>query len=232
MKLFIDSSDIDEIREALRYGVSGVTTNPTTMAKAGVSIEERIEAICRLPGIGGVEFPVSAQVTESDATRMAGQAAGFLKISPNVMVKLPASEEGLRCCGLLNFTLTACHVNVTLIFSPTQALIAAQNGAWCVSPFLCRWRDQRAVQYKHPVIPPEIRRQGVDFLRSIINAVKGTDCRVLAASIRSPEDVEDAIEAGCDIATVSLKVLKQMMAHPKTDEGLAKFMVDWKAGQK
>lgn len=220
MKLFIDSSDLDEIREALQYGVSGVTTNPTTMAKAAEGWEARAQEICR---VAGYDRPVSIQVTETTRGKMQYQASKIKDLAENTIVKVPATNIGLSNCWSLSRY--AHRFNVTLIFSPTQALIAAQSGAWCVSPFLCRWRDYHGIENKW------WRAAGVQFLRSIVNAVQGTDCKVLAASIRSPEDVEDAIEAGCDIATVSLKVLKQMMQHPKTDEGLAKFMQDWEAGQ-
>lgn len=234
MQLFIDSSDLDEICEALQYGVSGVTTNPTTMAKAAEGFELRAHNISgwldgQLPG----SIPVSLQVTEvADAMAMFTQGVEYSRINKRVVVKCPATSTGLSACRKLH--IAGIKTNVTLIFQPTQALIAAQNGAWCVSPFLCRWKDWKCPGWKENPLrwSGEARGAGTRFLHSIVNAVKGTDCKVLAASIRSVEDVEDAIEAGCDICTVSLKVLKEMMEHPKTDEGLAKFMADWVAGQK
>ena len=228
MQIFIDSSDLDEIREALDYGVSGVTTNPTTMAKAeeGMAVRARAIAI-----IAGPERPVSLQVVgPQEPVDLIKEAKQLWKVAGNVVVKIPATAAGLRAVRSLCPEAWNAPVNVTLVFSPTQALIAAQNGAWCVSPFLCRWKDYNFPDWQTD--PSGVRYAGIDFLCSIVDAVKGTRCKVLAASIRSVEDVEDAIEAGCGICTVSLKVLKQMMEHPKTEEGLAKFMADWAVAQK
>jgi len=154
-----------------------------------------------------------------------GQAALLGEIRPNVVVKVPVTPTGLRICGTSS---SESRFNVTLVFSAAQAIVAANCGAWCVSPFLCRWKDWK---WNNQHESQGKRDAGREFLKSIVNAVRGTHCQVLAASLRSVEDVEDAIEAGCDIATVSLPLLRQMMQHRKTDEGLAKFMADWAAAK-
>jgi transaldolase len=245
MQLFIDTSDLEEISWAIGTGcISGVTTNPTTMARFGG--ENLIRYVHKINGLLSPDYakrePVSVQVTELDAIVKNGLRLAN-KCGPNVVVKVPATANGLRACGELartfrcdDYGIRNVRVNVTLVFSPAQAVIAAQAGAWCVSPFLCRWKDHvsglspealDALCEFSSASAWSAREAGRGFLRSIVRAVRGTDCKVLCASVRSVEDVEDAIEAGCDIATVSPKVLEDMMQHPKTDEGLAKFMADW-----
>jgi transaldolase len=208
MDLYLDTADISEIREIASWGVlSGITTNPSLIARAGRPIEEAIAEISEL-----VPGPVSAEVVALDAPAMIEEGRELAKIADNVVVKVPLIPAGLQACRALADD--GIKVNVTLCFSANQAILAASAGAWCVSPFVGRLDD--------------INQDGMQLVRDIVDifAIQDFDTRVLAASIRHPVHVTQAALAGADIATMSAKVLKQMVKHPLTDSGLEAFLKD------
>ena len=216
MKFFIDTADIDEIRDLAATGlVDGVTTNPSLVAKSGRDFKEVVAEICEaVPG------PVSAEVTATDSEGMIAEGKELAKIAKNVTVKVPLTMDGLKACRAL--TDGGTMVNVTLCFSANQALLAAKAGATFISPFIGRLDD--------------INLDGMDLIREIriiYDNYDALDTQILAASIRSPNHVKDSAMAGADVATVPPAVLRSLVKHPLTDKGLEAFLADWaKTGQK
>lgn len=211
MKFFIDTANLDEIREATELGmVDGVTTNPSLVAKEGnVDFKEHIAAICAI-----VPGPVSAEVTSLDLDGMLREGREYAKIAPNVVVKCPLTLDGLKATRRL--TDEGTRVNVTLCFSAAQAILAAKAGAAFISPFLGRLDD--------------VGQDGLVLLREIVEIYDNYDwgTEVLAASIRSPLHVIEAARMGSDVATMPFKVMQQLAKHPLTDKGLEQFLADWK----
>lgn len=214
MKFFLDTANLDEIREAATWGVvDGVTTNPSLIAKEGRDFRQVIEEICAL-----VDGPISAEAVSLDAEGMIREGRGFAKWHPNVIVKLPMTIEGLKACKAL--TSEGIRTNVTLVFSANQALLAAKAGATFVSPFVGRLDDEG--------------QDGMALIAEIVEVFQNYDydTQVLVASVRHPMHVTDAAKLGADVATMPFKIMKQLYHHPLTDVGIAKFMADWaKVGQ-
>ena len=209
MKFFIDTANIDEIRDAARLGIlDGVTTNPSLVAKEGRKFEAVIAEICEI-----VDGPVSAEVTALDYDGMMAQAHPLARIHKNVTIKVPLTKDGLRACKALRGEGT--KVNVTLCFSPSQALLAAKCGATFISPFVGRLDD--------------VSSDGMELIRQIraIYDNYGYTTQILAASIRHPMHVVDCALAGADVGTMPYKVMTQLYEHPLTDIGLKKFLEDW-----
>jgi transaldolase len=214
MRIFIDTANIDEIRSAAELGIiSGVTTNPSLIAREGRDFEGVIKEITDI-----VDGPISAEVTGESAADMIEEGKKLSSIHENVVIKVPITEEGLKATAALSSL--GIKTNVTLIFSPAQALLAARAGATYVSPFIGRLDD--------------ISEDGCDTVSKIseIFAMHGIKTEIIAASIRGTQDVTDAALAGADIATVPYKVIKQMIRHPLTDIGLEKFKSDWEKMKK
>lgn len=210
MKVFIDTANLDMINEINSWGIlDGVTTNPSLVAKENTDTPTRVAEIAKI--LGG--RPVSAEVMALDAEGMIAEGRALAKIAPNVNVKLPMCVETLKATKVLSSE--GIDVNVTLIFSPLQALLAAKAGARYVSPFIGRLDD--------------IGDRGNDMLAETVQIIKdyGYGTEVIAASIRNPMHVLDAAEMGCDIATIPYNILQLMVKHPKTDEGIAKFKADY-----
>ena len=210
MKFFIDTANVQEIREAHALGmVDGVTTNPSLVAKEGRDFKELIKEIC-----GIVEGPVSAEVVSVDAEGIVEEARDLAKIAENIVVKVPLIEEGLKAVKIL--TDEGIRTNVTLCFSAVQALMAAKAGAAYISPFVGRLDD--------------INHVGMELVEQILTIYENYsfDTEVIVASIRSPLHVLDSALMGADIATIPFKVIKQLVKHPLTDIGLANFLADWK----
>jgi transaldolase len=214
MKIFLDSADIDEIKAHQDSGfVDGVTTNPSLIAQSGRNIIDTIAEICEL-----VPGPVSAEVTATDFETMLSEGKKLAGIAPNVAVKVPLTEAGLRSCRVLSDAGT--KVNVTLCFSAGQALLAAKAGAAFISPFVGRLDD--------------IGQDGMGLIEEIcsIYANFDFDTEVLVASVRSTQHVVDAALMGADVATLPPKILSALYKHPLTDKGLSAFLADWeKTGQ-
>lgn len=213
MKIFIDTANVSEIREANSLGViCGVTTNPSLIAKEGRVFEEVVEEITSI-----VDGPVSAEVISLEADKMVEEARALSKIHKNIVIKIPMTAEGLKAVSQL--TKEGIKTNVTLIFSPTQALLAARAGATYVSPFVGRLND--------------ISADGKKLIENIsdIFELHRIDTEIIAASIRSPEDVTDAALAGAHIATIPYKVICQMIKHPLTDAGIERFLKDWEVAK-
>ena len=213
MKFFIDTANVDEIRKANDMGViCGVTTNPSLIAKEGKDYVETLKEIASI-----VDGPISGEVkaTTTDAEGMIAEGREIAKIHPNMVVKIPMTIEGLKATKVL--ASEGIKVNVTLIFSANQALLAARAGAAYVSPFLGRLDD--------------ISQPGIDLIDTVaeIFALHDIETEIIAASIRNPIHVIDCAKAGADIATVPYKVLMQMIKHPLTDQGIEKFQADYKA---
>ncbi len=209
MKFFIDTANIDEIREAASLGVlDGVTTNPSLVAKEGRDFHTVLREIVSI-----VNGPISAEVTATDVEGMIDQAHTLADIHPNIVIKLPLITEGLRACKRL--TDKGIKTNVTLCFSPSQALLAAKAGATYISPFIGRLDD--------------ISHDGMELIQQIrvIYDNYGFETQILAASIRHPMHVVQAALAGADVATIPHKVIGQLIKHPLTDIGQAKFLADW-----
>jgi transaldolase len=209
VKFFIDTANIDEIRDAARLGIlDGVTTNPSLVAKEGRKFEAVIAEICEI-----VDGPISAEVTALDYDGMMEQAHPLAKIHKNVTIKVPLTKDGLRACKALRGEGT--KVNVTLCFSPSQALLAAKCGATFISPFVGRLDD--------------VSSDGMELIRQIraIYDNYGYTTQILAASIRHPMHVVDCALAGADVGTMPYKVMTQLYEHPLTDIGLKKFLEDW-----
>ena len=213
MRFFIDTANVDEIRQANDMGIiCGVTTNPSLIAKEGRDFKEVIKEITSI-----VDGPISGEVkaTTVDAEGMIAEGREIAAIHPNMVVKIPMTVEGLKACKVL--TAEGIKTNVTLIFTANQALLAARAGATYVSPFLGRLDD--------------ISTRGVDLIREIaeIFEVAGLDTQIIAASVRNPIHVTDCALAGADIATVPYAVIEQMTNHPLTDAGIKKFQDDYRA---
>ncbi|CEO24918.1 fructose-6-phosphate aldolase [Paraclostridium sordellii] len=209
MKIFIDTANIDEIKEANTWGiVDGVTTNPSLIAKEGRDLQEVINEICSI-----VDGPISAEVISLEADKMVEEAMELVKLHKNIVIKIPMCIEGLKAVKILNEK--GIKTNVTLIFSSQQALLAAKAGATYVSPFVGRLDD--------------IGTTGVNLISDIatIFEVHEMDTQIISASIRNPIHVSECAMAGSDIATVPFNVLKQMSKHPLTDIGIAKFLSDY-----
>ena len=209
MKFFIDTANLNEIREAASLGIlDGVTTNPSLIAKEGKPFKQTILDICNV-----VDGPVSVEVVSTDAGGMCKEAHEFAPWHKNVVVKLPTTREGVKACKCLSGE--GIPTNLTLCFSASQALLVAKAGATYVSPFVGRLDD--------------ISHVGMDLVRQIIQIYKnyGYKTQVLAASLRHPLHVVDAAMAGAHVATLPFKVLDQMFKHPLTDRGLEQFLKDW-----
>ncbi|HKP83475.1 MAG TPA: fructose-6-phosphate aldolase [Pyrinomonadaceae bacterium] len=216
MKFFLDTANLNDIREAASLGLAdGVTTNPSLIAKEGdVDFKKHIAAICEI-----VQGPVSAEVTSQDKGGMVREGLEYSKIAPNVVIKCPLTREGLKATRQL--TDEGIKVNVTLCFSPAQAIVAAKAGAAFISPFLGRLDD--------------IGENGLLLLQNIIEIYQNYpwQTEVLAASLRHPVHVIEAARMGADIATMPFKVIDQLFNHPLTDKGQAQFLADWaKSGRK
>ncbi|QSX08089.1 fructose-6-phosphate aldolase [Alkalibacter rhizosphaerae] len=209
MKYFIDTANVDEIKQASELGIiRGVTTNPSLIAKEGRKFEDVIEEIANI-----VDGPISAEVISLEAEGMIEEAEDLQKIHPNIVIKIPMTAEGIKATSILSKELI--KVNVTLVFSVTQALAAAMAGAAYVSPFIGRLDDVGA--------------NGVALLEEIMWTFQRYDIKteVIAASIRNKEHIVAAAAAGVDIATVPYKVLMDSLKHPLTDQGIEKFLKDW-----
>ncbi|MGM0652462.1 MAG: fructose-6-phosphate aldolase [Bacillota bacterium] len=210
MKLFLDTANIDEIKEAVDWGViSGVTTNPSLAAKENQDFMKSLISICEM-----VNGPVSAEVISLEYEGMLKEARKLAGVHSNVVVKIPIIPEGMKAVKTLSAE--GIKVNVTLVFSANQALLAARAGASYISPFLGRLDD--------------IGHNGVELVHDIVNIIDlhNLDCEVIAASIRHTEHVPAVALAGAHIATMPYKVLKQMFKHPLTDKGIESFLNDWK----
>lgn len=214
MKIFLDTANVQEIREAQSWGVlDGVTTNPSLVFKEGRDFKSLLLEICSL-----VNGPVSAEVVSTSAEEMIKEGRSLACIHENIVVKIPLIVEGLKAVKVLSGE--GIHVNVTLCFSPTQALLAAKAGATFISPFVGRLDD--------------ISHQGMEVIRDIriIFDQHHFATKILAASLRHPLHVIDAAKIGADIGTMPFKVLEQMVKHPLTDLGLERFLKDWKQFEK
>lgn len=211
MKFFIDTANIEEIKEANALGIlAGVTTNPTLVAKEGVDFHERLREIT-----AEVSSSVSAEVISEDAAGMIREGKELAQIAPNITVKIPMTLEGLKAVKALSEE--KIETNVTLIFNANQALLAARAGATYVSPFLGRLDD--------------IGHHGMDLIKTIadIFTKANIDTQIIAASIRHPLHVTEAALNGAHIATIPFKVLQQLVSHPLTDRGIEQFLTDWKS---
>lgn len=209
MKLFLDTANLEEIRQAASLGVlDGVTTNPSLIAKEGAKFEQRIYDICEI-----VQGPVSAEVVSTEAEGMYQEAQKLKKIHRWVVIKLPIIPEGLKAAKRL--VAEGVKVNMTLCFSASQALLVGKLGVAYVSPFLGRLDD--------------ISQVGMDLIRDIVTIYRNYSFKteVLSASLRHPLHVVDAAKAGSHVATMPFKVFDQLIKHPLTDKGLAQFLKDW-----
>ena len=209
MKIFMDTANVDEIKQYVDWGVVyGVTTNPSLIAKSGRTQAEVIPEMAAL-----VSGPVSAEVISTECAGMVEEARKLAKIASNVVIKIPCIPEGLKAVKILSAE--GIKTNVTLVFSMSQALLAARAGATFVSPFIGRLDD--------------IKQDGVQLVDNIVKAFKlyGIETEVIAASIRNIQHVEKVMLTGCQIATIPTKVLAQMINHELTDKGLALFMADY-----
>ena len=214
MKFFIDTANLDQIREANELGVlDGVTTNPSLMAKEGIRGEENCRkhyiAICEI-----VKGDVSAEVISTDYEGMIKEGTELAALHPNIVVKVPCIADGIR--AIKYFTDNGIRTNCTLVFSPGQALLAAKAGATYVSPFVGRLDD--------------IASDGIELVEKIVDMYRyyGFQTQVLAASIRSTQHIIECIQAGADVATCPLSAIKGLLKHPLTDSGLAKFLEDYR----
>jgi transaldolase len=211
MKFYLDTASVKEIQEAASLGLlDGVTTNPSLVAKEGRVFREVLVEICNI-----VDGPISAEVVSLEADAMVKEGKELAKIHKNIVVKVPLIPEGLKATKRL--AAEGIRVNVTLCFSPTQALLAAKAGAWCVSPFIGRLDD--------------ISSNGMELVRQILTIFKNYDYKtyVLVASVRHPQHVVEAALAGGHICTMPFAIFQQMVKHPLTDNGLKKFLADWDA---
>ncbi len=209
MKFFVDTANVDEIKQAKEMGMAdGVTTNPTLVAREKRPFRPLIEEICHI-----VEGPVSAEVISQEAQGMVKEAEDLVKIAPNIAIKIPMTVEGLKATKILSEK--GIRVNMTLVFSPLQALLAAKAGASFVSPFVGRLDD--------------IAHDGMKLVEQIITIYENYDfaTEIIVASVRHPLHVLQAALLGADIATIPFKVIKQLAKHPLTDIGLKRFLDDW-----
>ena len=211
MKFFIDTANLDEIKEANELGlIDGVTTNPSLVAREGdVDFKEHLKKICDI-----VKGDISAEVTALDTDGMLKEGRELAKVADNVVIKVPLTLDGLKACR--TFRAEGTKVNVTLCFSEAQALLAAKAGASYISPFIGRLDD--------------IATDGMQLIRNILQIYDnyGFATEVLAASIRHPMHIVDCALAGADVATIPFKVIQQLVKHPLTDKGLEGFLSDWK----
>lgn len=213
MKFFIDSANVNEIKEAASLGIlDGVTTNPSLVAKEGKEFRKLLEEICAI-----VDGPISAEVVSIDFNGMMKEGRELSKIHKNIVVKVPMIKEGLKAVKALKSE--GIRTNVTLCFSPNQALMAAKAGAYFISPFIGRLDD--------------ISQNGMELIRQIVTIYRNYNYQteVLVASIRHPLHVVEAAMIGAHICTIPFKVIDQLIKHPLTDIGLEKFLADWKKGQ-
>ena len=211
MKFYLDTASVKEIQEAASLGLlDGVTTNPSLVAKESRVFREVLVEICNI-----VDGPISAEVVSIEADAMVKEGRELAKIHKNIVVKVPLIAEGLKATKRL--AAEGIKVNVTLCFSPTQALLAAKAGAWCVSPFIGRLDD--------------ISSNGMELIRQILTIYKNYDFKtyVLVASVRHPQHVVEAALAGGHICTMPFAIFQQMVKHPLTDVGLKKFLADWES---
>jgi transaldolase len=211
MKLFIDTANLDEIREVASWGVlAGVTTNPTLVAKEGRDFIQVLKEIAEI-----VDGPISAEVVSLTAGKMLEEAKPLVAVHPNIVIKVPMTDEGLKAVRL--FKQQGIRTNVTLIFSANQALLAARAGASFVSPFVGRLDD--------------IGTDGLELIEQIAQIFSGyqIEAEIISASIRHPQHVIQSALAGADISTIPYKVFKQMLKHPLTDKGIDQFLSDWAA---
>lgn len=209
MKIFIDTANVDHIKEAHSWGiVDGVTTNPSLIAKEGRDFKEVINEIVSI-----VDGPISAEVVSMTADEMVPEAEELAKLHPNINIKVPMTTEGLKATKRLSEK--GIKTNVTLIFQPSQALLAAKAGATFVSPFIGRLDD--------------ISQEGMEIVRTIVQMFMnyGYETEIIVASVRNPIHVVDAALAGAHICTIPYKVLGQLVKHPLTDIGIDKFLADW-----
>ena len=210
MKFFIDTADINEIKAALEIGIiDGVTTNPSLIAKTGKDFKTVVDEICAV-----VDGPISVEAVSMDAEGLIKEARELSKVNKNIVVKIPMTEEGLKAVKKVNQE--GIHTNVTLVFSPTQAILAAKAGATYISPFVGRLDD--------------ISHIGMDIVGQIVTIYDNYDfsTEVIVASIRNPLHVVEAALLGADISTIPFNVIKQLVKHPLTDIGIEKFLSDWK----
>jgi transaldolase len=209
MMIFLDTGNTKEIKEAASWGVlDGITTNPSLVAKEGRSFKDLLKEISSI-----VDGPISAEVVSVEAEAMVKEGMDLAGVHKNIVVKVPLIPEGLKACKALSTT--GIRVNVTLCFSPTQAILAAKAGAWCVSPFIGRLDD--------------VSTNGMELIRDIVTIYRNYQykTKVLVASVRSPQHVVEAAKIGGDICTMPFTVFKQLVQHPLTDIGLKKFLADW-----
>jgi len=214
MKIFIDSAEVEEIREAASWGVvDGCTTNPSLVAKSGRRLEDVIVEICEI-----VDGPVSAEVVSTDAEGMVREGRRLAELHQHVVVKCPMIPEGLKATHRLADE--GIRVNMTLIFQPAQGLLAAKAGAAYISPFVGRLDD--------------VGQDGMGIISSLVEMLSNYDypTEVLVASVRGPLHAIAAAEMGADVATIPFKVIQQMTKHPLTDIGLAQFLADWEKAKK
>lgn len=208
MKFFLDTANLEELRKGAEWGiVDGVTTNPSLIAKEGKPIKEQIAAICDI-----VDGPISAEVVAITAKDMIREGRELAKIHENVVVKVPLIRDGIEACSALSKE--GIRVNVTLCFSPAQALIAAKAGAYFISPFVGRLDD--------------IGHDGMDLIRQIVAIYENYDfdTQILAASLRGPTHVIESAIAGAHVGTMPFKVMDMLFSHPLTDRGLEQFLKD------
>lgn len=211
MKLFIDTANVDHIKEANDWGViCGVTTNPSLIAKEGRDFKEVVKEITSI-----VDGPISAEVISLEAEGMIEEALELAKIHENIVIKIPMIPEGMK--AVKELSARGIKTNVTLIFSASQALLAARAGATYVSPFLGRMDD--------------ISNPGINIIDDIVAIfdIHGIETEIIAASIRGPQDVVESAKAGSDIATIPYAVFEKMFKHPLTDIGIEKFLKDWES---
>ena len=209
MDIYIDTANLDEIKQAAALGVlDGVTTNPSLVAKEGVDFRTRLEEICEV-----VTGPVSAEVVSTEHDGMVAEAEPLIQVASNIVIKLPCIEQGVRACKTLSDR--GVKVNMTLCFQPLQALMAAKAGAFLLSPFVGRMDD--------------VANDGMEIVGQIrtIYDNYGFTTKLLTASIRHPMHMLQAALLGADVATAPFKVIQQVMKHPLTDVGLQKFLADW-----
>ncbi len=210
MKFFIDTADINEIKAALEIGIiDGVTTNPSLIAKTGKDFKTVVDEICAV-----VDGPISVEAISMDAEGLIKEARELSKVNKNIVVKIPMTEEGLKAVKKVGQE--GIHTNVTLVFSPTQAILAAKAGATYISPFVGRLDD--------------ISHIGMDIVGQIVTIYDNYDfsTEVIVASVRNPLHVVEAALLGADISTIPFSVIKQLVKHPLTDIGIEKFLSDWK----
>lgn len=209
MKFFLDTANLDELKKGVEWGlVDGVTTNPTLIAKEGITIEDQIRKICDI-----VDGDISAEVVDTEANGMIAAGRKLAKIHKNVVVKVPLTRDGIKACSTMSKE--GIRLNVTLCFSAAQAMLAAKAGAYIVSPFVGRVDD--------------IGWDGSQLIRDIVHIYQnyGIKTQVLAASLRTSIHVIDSAKAGADIGTMPFKVLDMMFNHPLTDKGLEQFLKDY-----